>query len=146
MELRGDVSGHVRGAQYDIKRTKERATWKNVGGTWTQESYLAPGTDDDATNDDEDLTPKHDHIYSVDSPGIDDITDPVGDATATEAVYKASFIESVNVNAGAGWTKSSNDFEWHSISWLENVGGTWQRKAGANEVEPGPTTVGTGDP
>ena len=147
MELRGDISGHQPAAQYDFKRTKERATWKNVGGVWTQVTKVGPGADDDAHDSDEDLTPQNDHIYVFDEPGFNSMADPIGDATAKEEVYKASFVESANVKAGAGaWTKNSNDFKWHSITWLEKVAGVWRRKAGKNEIETGSTTVGTGNP
>lgn len=147
MELRGDITNHQAGTDYDFKRTKERGTWKLVGGTWTQISHVGPGEDDDSHNDDEDLTPENNHIYTEDGPGFRDLVDPVSDAAATEAVYKASFIETANVRvSGGSWTKSSNDVNWHSITWLEKVGGNWQRKAGNNEIETGSTTVGTGNP
>lgn len=146
MELTGTITGHVATASYDIKRTKERGTWKKVGGTWTQLTHVGPGADDDSHDSDEDLTPSNDKIYVVDTPGFQSNT-PVNDASATEAVYKASFNEFVNVRLGTGsWTKSSNDFAWHSISWFEKVGGNWQRKANASEIATGSTTVGSGDP
>lgn len=148
MEIRGDISGHVAGAQYDIKRTKERATWKKVGSTWTQLTHVGPGANDDAHNDDEDLTPQNDHIFVIDTPGFNSATsNPTGDAAATEAVYKASFTESCNVKVGSsGWSRSSNTLDWHSISWLEKSGGTWKRKTGASEIDTGSTTVGRGNP
>jgi hypothetical protein len=147
MEVRGDIDGHRPDAQYDFKRTKERATWKKVGATWTQVSHVGPGEDDDKTDDDESLTPVNNHIYSEDIPGFEGLNDPLGDAAATEEVYKASFVESVNVKVGSGsWAKNSNDFLWHSITWLEKVAGQWRRKPGANEIEAGATNVGTGDP
>jgi hypothetical protein len=144
MELRGDVTGHVATAQYDFKRTKERGTWKKVGGTWSQVTHVGPGADDDSHNSDESLTPASNHIYVIDTPGFNSLANPVGDASATEAVYKASFIETCNVKVGAGaWAQSSNSVEWHSISWLEKTGGTWQRKAGSSEIATGTTAVGT---
>lgn len=147
MELRGDITGHHATAAYDFKRTKERGTWKLAGGTWTQVSHVGPGEDDDGHDQDEDLTPENNHIYTEDGPGFRNLGDPFGDATTTEAVYKASFIEFANVRVGSGsWSKSSNDYQWHSITWLEKVGGSWQRKAGANEIASGSTTVGTGNP
>jgi len=148
MEIRGDISGHVGGAQYDFKRTKERATWKKVGSTWTQLTHVGPGANDDAHNDDEDLTPQNDHIFVIDTPGFGSATsNPTGDASATEGVYKASFTESCNVKVGSGaWTRSSNTLDWHSISWLEKSGGSWRRKTGSSEIDTGSTTVGTGNP
>lgn len=146
MELRGDITGHVPQVQYDFKRTREGGIWKKVGGSWIQRFHDGPGQNDDATDADEDLTPVNNHIYVEDIPGLG--SDPSsGDASATEAVLKGSFIEWVNVKVGTGsWTKRSNEFEWHSITWLEKVGGNWRRKAGENEIETGSTTVGTGNP
>ncbi len=148
MEIRGDITGHVTGAQYDIKRTKERGTWKKVGTAWTQLSHVGPGADDDSHNDDEDLSPENNHIYVIDTPGWDTLANPTGDNSATEAVYKASFTETCNVKVGTGsWAQSSNSLNWHSITWLEKAAsGSWQRKAGASEIATGSTTVGTGDP
>ncbi len=147
MELRGVVSGHRAGVQYDFKRTKERATWKKVSDTWTQLSHVGPGADDDSHDQDEDLTPENNHIYVEDGPGFRSLSNPVGDAGATEAVYKASFVEFVKARNGSGsWSKVSSDFNWHSISWLEKSGGSWRRKSSANEIETGSTTVGTGNP
>jgi hypothetical protein len=143
------VTGHVASAQYDIKRTKERATWKKVGATWTQQTHVGPGADDDSHDDDEDLTPQNGHIFVIDGPGFADPPSNVtGDASATEAVYKASFVETCNVKVGAGpWTPSSNSIAWHSTTWFQKTpAGTWQRKVGANEIAAGAGTVGTGDP
>jgi hypothetical protein len=147
MELRGDISGHRAGIQYDFKRSKERATWKQVGGAWTQLSHEGPGADDDDRDQDESLSPVGTHIYVEDGPGFRGLANPVNDATATEAVYKASFTESCNVRDGSGpWSKRSNDVNWHSVTWLENAGGAWRRRAGSNEIALGNVTVGTGDP
>jgi hypothetical protein len=149
MEMRGDIAGHVASAQYDIKRTKERGTWKKVGGAWTQLSHVGPGANDDSHNDDEDLTPENDHIFVTDTPGWPGaLTNPTGDNSATEAVYKASFVETCNVKVGSGsWTPSSNSVDWHSITWLEKkADGTWSRKAGASEITTGSIKIGTGDP
>ncbi|HRJ71134.1 MAG TPA: hypothetical protein PLS03_02850 [Terrimicrobiaceae bacterium] len=126
---------------YDIKRTKERGTWSKTGATWTQDTHVGPGADDDSTNTDEDLTPStSDHIYSADYPGFTSTT-----AFADEAVYKASFIEYLNIKVGsASAKKGSTDYPWHSITWLDKSGASWIRKSGAtNEINTGSTTVGT---
>jgi len=125
---------------YDIKRTKERATWSRNGTTWQQSTHVGLGADDDSVNTDEDLTPSTtDHIYVEDWPGFQSST-----AFADEAVYKASFVEFVNIQLGGNWLKCSDDYAWHSITWLENGGTLWQRKAGEpNEITTGSTTVGT---
>jgi len=147
MELRGDITGHRAGIQYDFKRTKERGTWKRVGAAWTQLTHVGPGADDDAHDQDESLSPVNSHIYVEDGPGFGSLANPMGDPAATEAVYKASFVESCNVRDGAGaWSKRSNAVTWHSITRLEKVGGGWRRKAGLNEIELGSITVGTGAP
>lgn len=138
--------GAFSSVSYDIKRTKERATWrKDAGAPWKQDNnHVGPGEDDDTLNgvvynDDEDLTPSSsDHIYSEDWPGFGLLS-----AVPDEVVYKASFIEWNTIGLG-GWKRCSDDYPWHSITWLENTGSGWQRKAGAsNEIAPGAITVGT---
>jgi len=132
----------VGNVSYDIKRTKERATWWKNGSTWEQLTHVGPGAGDDSGNDDEDLSPSAtSHIYVMDFPGFIYST-----AVADELVYKASFIEFVNIKLGSSpWIKVSEDFSWHSITWLEDNGsGQWQRKTSeSNEIAPGSITVGT---
>jgi len=134
--------GAIANVSYDIKRTKERATWSKTGSTWQQDTHVGPGADDDSHDGDEDLTPSVDeHIYVIDTPGFNSSI-----SFADEAVYKASFVEFVNIKLGSsGWIKCSDDYEWHSITWLEDNGsGTWRRKTSEpNEITPGSTTVGT---
>jgi hypothetical protein len=67
---------------------------------------------------------------------------------ADEAVYKASFLESVEARVPpAGWTRVSNEFAWHSITWLVRTqSGLWERKPGKNEAEAGPITIGNDPP
>jgi hypothetical protein len=146
MELRGDITGHVADAEYDFKRTREGSIWHKVKGTWVQKQYDKAGTDDDSTNSDESLIPVNDHIYSEDVPGLG--SNPgKGDADVKEAVLKGNFVEWVNVKVGTGsWTKQSNEFIWHSVSWIEKIDNKWQRKAGKNEIDKGNTTIGTGNP
>ena len=132
----------VGNVSYDIKRTKERATWSKSGATWTQDTHVGPGADDDGHDGDEDLTASSDdHIYVTDTPGFNSAT-----SFADEAVYKASFVEFVNIKFGSSsWIKCSGDYDWHSITWLEDNGsGHWQRKTSeSNEIDTGSTTVGT---
>jgi hypothetical protein len=149
MELRGDVTGHRSEIEYDFKRTKEHAIWKhNTNAGWQMLRYLPPGTEDDRTERDEDVTVRNNHIYSIDGPGLQDLFDPIPDSgTADEAVYKASFIESVNARIRPGpWVPVSNEFHWHSVTWIEKVRGSWQRVDGSNEIEPGGIIIGTGLP
>jgi hypothetical protein len=149
MELRGDIAGARPGIEYDFRRTKERTVWKKVAGAWSVVKHAPAGTPDDENNDDEYRTPVNNHIYVIDTPGFDIFTNPVPDARATEAVYKASFVEICNArDTFAAWTLRSNAFEWHSTTWLEKVGADWRRKAGAgaNEIAPGRIPVGSGNP
>ena len=132
----------VSSVTYDIKRTMERAIWSKSGSTWEQIIHDGPGANDDSSNSDEDLTPStNNHIYVYDIPGFSSSS-----SFSIEAVYKGSFIEYVNIKlGGSDWIKCSDDFEWHSITWLEDNGsGTWQRKtAEPNEITTGSMTVGT---
>jgi hypothetical protein len=149
MELRGDISGHDSGLEYDFRRTKEVAIWKRAGGSWSMLRYQPPGTQDDNTERDEDVHVRNNHIYSIDGPGLFDLNDPIPDAaTAEEAVYKGSFVESVNARRRPGpWMPVSNEFRWHTVTWLEKGrGGTWERLPGANEIEPGSIIIGEGLP
>ena len=40
----------------------------------------------------------------------------------------------------------SNQFEWHSVTWIEKVNGSWERSQGLNEIEPGHIFIGEGLP
>jgi len=148
MEVRGDIAHHSDGVEYDFKRTKERAIWRLTNETWELLKYDPPGSDDDPTNVDEDLDPKDGHLYSTDGPGLPDLDAPgPGAGSADEYVYRASFVEIVHARKRNGpWMPVSNEFKWHSVTWLVKVNGVWQRKAGANEVEAGAMTVGTALP
>ena len=149
MEIRGDITGHRNGVQYEFRRTKEVAIWRKASGVWQRLRYVAPGTDDDMLNRDESLTPQNNHIYSMDGAGLEDLASPLRERTAgaDEAVYKASFLESVEARVPpAGWTRVSNEFPWHTVTWLERGPGAWTRKAGKNELEAGPMTIGTDPP
>jgi hypothetical protein len=132
----------IANVEYDIKRTKERGAWSKLGSVWQQYDHDGPGADDDNHDEDEDLTPSVDgHIYVLDAPGF-----TISSSFADEAVYKASFIEFVKIKLGfSGWIKCSDNYEWHSITWLEDNGsGKWKRKSsGPNEIAPGAITVGT---
>ena len=141
MELRGDITGHRSGVEYDFKRTKEVAVWRHGAGGWHMLGYNAPGSPDDTFEMDEDVTPTNNHIYSVDAPGFPENFRPVLDADTY--TYKANFVESVNARVRPGpWMPVSNQFEWHSVTWIEKVDGQWERSQGLNEIEPGHIFVG----
>lgn len=151
IELQILINDDEPGATYDVKRTKERAVWQLVGGAWSLVgSYQPAGTDDDRSQADECLTPSIrppllPYIYSFDEPGFRSTA--AFSASATEAVYKGSFFETVEIvpAAGGGMT-SGNFFEWHSIAWLTKAGGSWAFDPARSEIGPGPTTVGTAGP
>lgn len=147
MELRADIDNDEPGASFDIKRSKERSTWKRVGGVWTNLSHVGPGADDDSSNNDECLTPSTSpgHIYSEDQPGFPNSAS--FDAAATDMVYKASFTESVEIVDGAGVGRTDgNFFDWHTITWASQSGGTWSIDAARSEIASGSVTVGTTAP
>lgn len=150
MELRGDISGKAEKVQFDFRRTKEMAIWWKGNADWTRDVYTPPGKDDDALNRDESLTPTKGHIYTLDGAGLPDLGMPLGprmSSKAKEAVYKASFLEFVEARVPpAGWTRVSNEFAWHTVTWLEKKGGLWERKAGKNEIEAGPLKIGDEPP
>lgn len=146
MELRATIDDDEVGATYDIKRTKERSTWKRVSGAWTNLTHVGPGADDDSHNSDECLTPNSSpgHIYSIDVPGFNGSAG--FDAAATDMVYKATFTEYVEIMTTNGGTTSGNTFDWHSITWVTQSGGTWSIDAARSEIASGSVTVGTTAP
>ncbi|HEX5874953.1 MAG TPA: DUF4157 domain-containing protein [Pyrinomonadaceae bacterium] len=145
MELRGDITGHRSEVEYDFKRTKEVAVWRHGDGGWNRLGYDAPGTPDDTFETDEHVTPTNNHIYSVDAPGFPGNFAPRPDADTYS--YKANFVESVNARVRPGpWMPVSNQFEWHSVTWIEKVNGSWERSQGLNEIEPGHIFIGEGLP
>jgi hypothetical protein len=146
MELKANIANDEPGASYDIKRVKERSTWQRIAGIWLNLSHVGPGADDDSANDDECLTPSSSpaHIYSIDYPGFGNTT--ALNPAATEAVYKATFTEWVEVTTGATGSTSALTFDWHSVAWLTRTGGTWSMDTTRSEIEPGAATVGTTAP
>jgi hypothetical protein len=151
MELQAFIADDEMGATYDIKRVKERSVWQRIAGTWTLccGGHVGPSADDDPPPNslDECLTRNSTpgHIYSLDEPGFQ--TAASLDAAATEAVYKASFIESVEiVPAMGGGVSDSNVFEWHSTMWLTKASGSWAVDTTQTEIAPGAVTVGTAGP
>jgi hypothetical protein len=149
MELEAFIADDETGAAYDVKRVKERSTWQRVGGAWNNLTHVGPGADDDSHNDDECLTtsvtiPFLPAVYSIDSPGF---TTTGFDPAATDAVYKASFVESVRITPAAGGAfNDTKTFAWHTISWLTQTGGTWAMDVARSEIAPGSVAVGTGAP
>lgn len=145
MELRGDISGHKKGIVYDFRRTKEQAIWRGEQGHWKLVHYEPKGTDDDRFNTDEQLTPRNNHIYAIDGPGLASLTAPLGEDTKNgdEALFKGNFVDYVEASASPGaWNVVSNDFAWHSVTWLEKDDqGGWKRKDGENEIAPGPARI-----
>jgi hypothetical protein len=149
MELKASINDHEIDAAYDIKRIKERSAWQRIGGAWSLccGGHVGPGADDDSSNSDECLIPSTSpaHIYSVDEPGFN--TTAAFAAAATEAVYKASFIESVEITpAVGGGVSDANFFEWHSTMWLTKASGSWAVDTTQSEIAPGAVTVGTAGP
>jgi hypothetical protein len=148
MEIRGTITGHRPDAEYDFHRTRQRAHWCLIRGTWRCTLYEPPGTNDDTHNNDEDLHPDNDHIYSTDSPGppippsfsedqlkFDDQSD------VTEFVYMVNFVETVHVKVGKGaWLKVGEGLEWFTVTWLEKTGTKWRRKPGKSKIAQGSIT------
>ncbi len=144
MEIRGDVVGHAQGTVYDIRRTLEGKAWQRVGGQWRLTSHDPAWTDDDSHDADEDLDPlPYFHIYSVDSPGFP--PDAIFHPDATDAVYKANFVENVYAKVGSrDWELVSDEIHWHSVSTMQKVNGRWERNKSKQTIDP--TTGKKNDP
>ena len=102
MELRAFLNDET-GASYDIKRVRETAAWTRTGGVWSRGAHEGPGKPDDASNDDECLTPQITvpylpYIYSIDFPGVK-AAPPF--PSATDFVYKSNFTEGVQISFNA---------------------------------------------
>lgn len=143
MEIRGTVSNHRPDAQYQFRRTIEKAKWYRTGANaWKCLEYWPPGTDDDATDTDEDTHPDNDHIYVIDSPGFINIPPDLDSIPrddrpkVVEYVFMMNALEMVDVKVGSGpWTKAGS-LEWFSVTWLEKSGNVWRRKPG-NKIAQG---------
>lgn len=145
MELRGTISGHVPGAEYDFRRRLEgRYFLVGSDGAWW--SFNEGPKSDDAANDDESLTPINGHIYVIDRPGNLDPQQPTDSGTGW--VQKLNMYEWVEVRLGSSgdWTRRSDLFQWHSVVWLEKVDGVWRTNVERSEIAPGLINLKTEEP
>ena len=151
IELMPFIAGHEAGASYDIGRISEGKVWERVGGTWTAIVTRAAGTDDDPHDQDECLmpmfhTPRSEHyIYVEDQPGFANVSRLR--ASATEYVFQANFVESVDITDAGGTTSTdSNTHEWYSVLWLTKTGSSWTVDRTRSAIESGSTTIGASAP
>jgi len=135
--------------KFDVTRQKEKRSWKIVGTTVTQlDNEYWPGrtaftnsgptgadvdkANDDGNTNDEDSTPKNDHIYSIDGPGH------VNDGAYDQYVRRLNFLEFVRVRfdgtAPSGNTTSgsraSAKAPWYAHMWSEKDGAKYKERAG----------------
>lgn len=145
IELRANLSGHVPGESYDIKRIRVGGVWIRRAKTGWTRAFRDPGwTKDDRTNDDEDLTPSilRPHIYAVDVPSL---PAGVGGGSATEVVQKGIFIESVNITTPRRPQCLAKVFKWHTIGWFRRAGAGWRVDNRRSAIGPGHITIPTGN-
>jgi hypothetical protein len=150
MELQAFIGNHTANTTYDFKRVMERNVWErsSPGAKWTEvpNQYRNPGTDDDPRDDDECLNPiayqllpnKH-YIYVIDHPGLNPKT---LSSTATEAVYKASFTESVEITQAGTPTVDPRSIDWHSITWITKSSNAWNVDKSKSEIDLGSEKIG----
>ena len=147
MEIRGVVIGHRPDAEYRFGRLRVMKQWY-----WAQDRWrylVAPDlkpTSDKTHHKDEDTHPDNDHIYSYNSPGLAGplatppfmaLVPPPERSSVTEVVYMMNATETVEVRVDHGvWTKAA-DLDWFTVTWLEKVGGQWQRKPERNLISEG---------
>jgi len=147
MEIRGVVIGHRPDAEYRFGRLRVMKQWYWVQDRW--QYLVAPDlnpTGDKTHHKDEDTHPDNDHIYSYDSPGLAGplaappfmaLVPPPVRSSVTEVVYMMNATETVEVRVDHGaWTKAA-DLDWFTVTWLEKVGGQWQRKPESNLISEG---------
>ena len=149
MEIRGVVIGHRPDAEYRFNRDRQTKEWYRANGAWQHLQRPDPKpTDDNTHRKDEDDHPDNDHIYSIDTPGLEG---PLADnggfmvpvpanvrSSVTDVVFMMNATERAEVRvAGGAWTKAAADLDWFTVSWLEKVNGRWQRKPEMNTISTG---------
>jgi hypothetical protein len=151
IELMPFIDNHEAGASYDIGRISEGKIWEKVGSTWTAIVTRPAGTDDDPHDQDECLTPmfytptSNYYIYVEDQPGFANVS--ALNASASEYVFQANFVESVEITDNTGTTTTdSNTRDWHTILWLTKTSGSWAADASQSEIDTGTTTIGATAP
>ena len=149
MEIQGVVIGHRPDAEYRFNRDRQTKEWYRANGTWQHLQRPDPKpTGDNTHRKDEDDHPDNDHIYSIDTPGLEGpLTDNGGfmvpvpanvRSSVTDVVFMMNATERAEVRvAGGAWTKAAADLDWFTVSWLEKVNGRWQRKPDMNTISTG---------
>jgi subtilisin family serine protease len=167
MELRFTITGHRRGIEYDITRTRRDSLWQRVGGTWSLLGSHPMGTNDDHADADECLVPRGSHIFAKDSPGFPGLVLPapaqalnaeafygpgtVTSAAAQDVVFRLSFAEWVIARSrgeGIPWTPlelppfrdgSRRRFIfWRCVVWIHRNGaGNFVLDAARSRIELG---------
>lgn len=167
MELAFTISGHRRGIEYDIVRTRRNSLWERRAGVWTRLESDPMGTNDDPHPDvDECLRLSHSNrIFAEDRPGWRNTVLPVPPgstfggftagvithADATDVVLRFSFAEWVIARSrgeGIRWTRLElpprtdgtprRFIFWHSITWLVRDGsGQWVLDLPRNRIARG---------
>jgi hypothetical protein len=147
MEIRGVVIGHRPDAEYRFNRDRQTKEWYRANGTW---QYLhqpdSKPTNDNTHRKDEDDHPDNDHIYSIDTPGLEGplgnppflvLVPPTARSSVTEVVFMMNATETAEVRVARGpWTKAA-ELEWFTVTWLEKINGQWGRKPEMNTISTG---------
>ena len=162
MELKAYITGHEPTATYDIKRIKQSNLWDNSGANTSWKLKIKETGDDDPEDTDEMLDPKTEPqtqpppnyqgvpdlrywIYAIDHPGFlpyySDAPQSKIAATATAAVKKSSFTESVEITFDGKKKKDPKTFDWHSILWANKSGSNWTVDENKSEIAPGSISV-----
>jgi hypothetical protein len=157
MELQFTISGHRRGLEYDLTRTRRSSLWERRAGVWTRLEFDPMGTRDDHHDDDECLIPRGNRIFAEDRPGWRTVL-PAPDGTvfptrrgsvtqadATDVVRRHNFAEWAIVRSrteGIPWTRISLPVFWHSILWLtRNAANQWVLDQARSRIARGALTA-----
>jgi hypothetical protein len=135
---------------FDVTRQKEKKEWAVVAGQLIANGapVVFPQDDtanDDSSNNDESLTPKNDHIYSLDAPGVPfRAVQQTGGQSIAQIIKRNNFREYSRVtfdgtlptgNTDTG-SRCSDKQPWHMFMWLEAQGANYGERAGKqNDVD-----------
>lgn len=142
---------------FDPTRQVHRRHWQKASPTdpWIPTeaedfpTQLDRPNDDTGSTDESAQVTAENHVYVMDSPGVDDLGNNVPPATIYAAAGRLNFYEFMRVGIGArpagenlSGSRASPFFDWHSAHQIVSAGTIWQRTTGDNPESHGINSVG----